>query len=190
MGLYIQKNLTYSIVAKISGTIFVLSVIFIPILEILYLIQMKSEKNYFNKIKQKENEYKEKYDIFKIIYLKENQGLGDALRIGLKYCTYNIVARMDSDDISVPNRFEKQVQEFEKDKGDTGASGMDGANGVDGKDGITPMLKVGDNNLWHVSYDNGNVWTSLIRVMPITFATMVGPRAMPHATSLRPMCWA
>lgn len=60
--------------------------------------------------------YKEKYDIFKIIYLKENQGLGDALRIGLKYCTYNIVARMDSDDISVPNRFEKQVQEFEKDK--------------------------------------------------------------------------
>ena len=63
MGLYIQKNLTYSIVAKISGTIFVLSVIFIPILEILYLIQMKSEKNYFNKIKQKENEYKEKYDI-------------------------------------------------------------------------------------------------------------------------------
>ena len=47
------------------------------------------------------------------------------------------------------------------DKGDTGASGMDGANGADGKDGITPMLKIGDNNLWHVSYDNGNVWTSL-----------------------------
>ena len=47
------------------------------------------------------------------------------------------------------------------DKGDTGTSGMDGANGVDGKDGITPMLKVDDNNLWHVSYDNGNVWTSL-----------------------------
>ena len=47
------------------------------------------------------------------------------------------------------------------DKGDTGASGMDGANGADGKDGITPMLKVDDNNLWHVSYDNGNVWTSL-----------------------------
>lgn len=63
MGLYIQKNLTDSIVAKISSTIFVLSVIFIPILEILYLIQMKLEKNYFNKIKQKENEYKEKYDI-------------------------------------------------------------------------------------------------------------------------------
>ena len=47
------------------------------------------------------------------------------------------------------------------DKGDTGASGMDGSNGADGKDGITPMLKIGDNNLWNVSYDNGNVWTSL-----------------------------
>ena len=47
------------------------------------------------------------------------------------------------------------------DKGDTGASGMDGANGADGKDGITPMLKVGDDNMWHVSNDNGNVWTSL-----------------------------
>ena len=47
------------------------------------------------------------------------------------------------------------------DRGDTGASGMDGANGADGKDGITPMLKVGDDNMWHVSYDNGNVWTSL-----------------------------
>lgn len=63
MGLYIQKNLTDSIVTKISATIFVLSVIFIPILEILYLFQRKAEKNYFNKMKQKENEYKEKYDI-------------------------------------------------------------------------------------------------------------------------------
>ena len=47
------------------------------------------------------------------------------------------------------------------DKGDTGANGMDGVNGADGKDGITPLLKVDDNNLWHVSYDNGNTWTSL-----------------------------
>ena len=60
--------------------------------------------------------YKGEYDIFKIIYLKENQGLGDALRIGMKYCTYNIVARMDSDDISVSNRFENQIREFETDK--------------------------------------------------------------------------
>ena len=45
--------------------------------------------------------------------------------------------------------------------GDTGTSGRDGINGIDGKDGITPMLKVGDNNLWHISYDSGNTWMSL-----------------------------
>lgn len=63
MGLYIQKNLTDSIITKISATIFVLSVIFIPILEMFYVFQRKAEKNYSNKMKQKENEYKEKYDI-------------------------------------------------------------------------------------------------------------------------------
>ena len=65
MGLYIQKNLTDSIITKISATIFVLSVIFIPILEMFYVFQRKAEKNYSNKMKQKENEYKEKYDIIK-----------------------------------------------------------------------------------------------------------------------------
>lgn len=61
-------------------------------------------------------EYEKKYNIFKIIYLEKNQGLGNALRVGLEQCSYNIVARMDSDDISVSNRFEKQIKEFEIDK--------------------------------------------------------------------------
>lgn len=59
-------------------------------------------------------QYKEKCDYLKTVYLKENRGLGEALKVGLEHCTYNIVARMDSDDISVPNRFEKQIREFEK----------------------------------------------------------------------------
>lgn len=67
MVVYLQKNLIDSIVAKISGTIFVLSIIFIPILEIFYILQRKIEKNYFNKMKQKENEFKEKYDIVKFV---------------------------------------------------------------------------------------------------------------------------
>lgn len=56
-----------------------------------------------------------KYE-FKIIKLNKNQGLGNALRIGLENCKYQIVARMDSDDICLPNRFEKQILEFEKNK--------------------------------------------------------------------------
>lgn len=44
----------------------------------------------------------------KVLGLKHNVGLGEALRIGLNACTSDIVARMDSDDISVPERFELQ----------------------------------------------------------------------------------
>ena len=40
-------------------------------------------------------------------------------------------------------------------KGDKGDSGQDG------KDGITPQLKIGDDNIWYVSYDGGQTWVSL-----------------------------
>ena len=53
--------------------------------------------------------------MFKFVLLKKNQGLGKALQIGLRYCTYDIVARMDTDDIAKKDRFEKQIREFEKD---------------------------------------------------------------------------
>lgn len=49
----------------------------------------------------------DKIDI-RVISLDENLGLSKALNEGLKACKYNYVARMDSDDISLPNRFEKQ----------------------------------------------------------------------------------
>jgi glycosyltransferase involved in cell wall biosynthesis len=52
-------------------------------------------------------------DIFKTIPLKENVGLGDALNIGLDICSYELVARMDTDDIAMPERFEKQLKVFE-----------------------------------------------------------------------------
>lgn len=51
---------------------------------------------------------------FKRVPLTENQGLGKALNEGLKHCSYNLVARMDSDDISCPDRFEKQMSIFAK----------------------------------------------------------------------------
>ena len=46
---------------------------------------------------------------------------------------------------------------------DTGvkAAGTDGADGTNGVDGRTPQLKIGDDNLWYVSYDNGQNWESL-----------------------------
>ena len=56
------------------------------------------------------NEYEQKTDgLLKIVCLKENEGLGVALAEGIKNCTFDIVGRMDADDISVPQRFEKQL---------------------------------------------------------------------------------
>lgn len=43
------------------------------------------------------------------VLLEENLGLANALTIGLAQCTHDIVARMDADDIALPNRFEVQI---------------------------------------------------------------------------------
>lgn len=51
---------------------------------------------------------------FKVVVLNKNQGLGNALRIGTKYVSTKWIARMDTDDIAVPNRFELQLREIEK----------------------------------------------------------------------------
>lgn len=59
------------------------------------------------------DEFKDK---LKIVRLEKNMGLGAALNAGLKECSYPLVARMDSDDISLPDRFEKQIKAFEADK--------------------------------------------------------------------------
>ena len=40
-------------------------------------------------------------------------------------------------------------------------NGKDGAKGDKGDTGTTPQLKIGEDNLWHVSYDNGATWVSL-----------------------------
>ena len=49
----------------------------------------------------------------KQIQLDNNIGLGLALNAGLSECTNELIARMDSDDFSMPNRCELQVKEFE-----------------------------------------------------------------------------
>ena len=50
----------------------------------------------------------------KSISLKENVGLGRALNFGLEHCKFSLVARMDTDDICLPNRFERQIEIFTK----------------------------------------------------------------------------
>lgn len=52
--------------------------------------------------------------ILRQVYLEKNGGLGNALRLGVEECTYELIARMDTDDISLPHRFERQVEFLKK----------------------------------------------------------------------------
>ncbi len=63
------------------------------------------------KVKFYENNYSK---IFKIIRNPVNQGLGIALNCGLKICKNELVARMDTDDISVNNRCEIELRYLEQ----------------------------------------------------------------------------
>lgn len=54
--------------------------------------------------------------LFNVIRLPNNQGLAAALNAGIKACRNDLIARMDSDDYSKPNRCEIQLGEFAKDK--------------------------------------------------------------------------
>lgn len=53
--------------------------------------------------------YEEKYGYFSVFRCEKNGGLGAALRIAVENAKFDYIARMDSDDISHPERFEKQV---------------------------------------------------------------------------------
>ena len=61
-------------------------------------------------LNQAVEKWKEKLgDNFKIIPLEKNVGLGKALNVGLSNCSNDLIARMDTDDICLPNRFKDQI---------------------------------------------------------------------------------
>ena len=53
-------------------------------------------------------------DVFNIVALEKNMGLGPALNKGILACKNNLIARIDADDISDEKRIEKQLKIFEK----------------------------------------------------------------------------
>lgn len=58
--------------------------------------------------------YKVRYDSFYVHRLKENQGHGIARKFGFEKCQYDYVAISDADDINMKNRFEIQMEYFDK----------------------------------------------------------------------------
>jgi glycosyltransferase involved in cell wall biosynthesis len=49
----------------------------------------------------------------RLVRLRDNVGLGEALEAGLEACAHEVVARMDADDISLPERFALQLPVIE-----------------------------------------------------------------------------
>lgn len=60
------------------------------------------------------SEYSAKYPIFNFIVNETNLGLGLALQKGVLACKNEIIARMDTDDIIPPYRFEHQMKKIEE----------------------------------------------------------------------------
>lgn len=58
------------------------------------------------------DELKQCYPVIRYLKLDKNYGLGMALHYGVKACENELIARMDTDDIAVENRFELQLQQF------------------------------------------------------------------------------
>ncbi len=51
---------------------------------------------------------------FRVIRSEKNLGCGGAKRLGFEQCRYPLIAMMDADDLSVPDRFEKQTGYFDR----------------------------------------------------------------------------
>ena len=51
-------------------------------------------------------------DIFQIVRLEKNVGIGAATNIGLQYCKNDLIAKMDADDVAVLQRCELQLAMF------------------------------------------------------------------------------
>ncbi len=52
---------------------------------------------------------------FPVVYLERNMGHGEARRICFEHCRHDLIALMDADDLSVPERFQKQLACFASD---------------------------------------------------------------------------
>ena len=62
------------------------------------------------------DDYEKQYpDLIKRVKMKKHAGLGVALAEGIQNCSNELIARMDADDISRKDRFEKQIKLFMSD---------------------------------------------------------------------------
>ena len=65
------------------------------------------------------------------------------------------------EDTGVKAQGDKGDQGDQGETGATGPQGPQGETGAAGKDAVTPQFKIGDDNYWYVSVDNGATWQKL-----------------------------
>lgn len=82
--------------------------------EIVLVVDGEVPKEINDVIEKYVSELNDSETTFKVIRLEKNVGHGEARRICLNNCSFDVVALMDADDISVPYRFEKQASYFRK----------------------------------------------------------------------------
>ena len=59
------------------------------------------------------DKYEKQYpDLIKRVKLHCHMGLGAALSEGIRHCSYELIARMDADDVACKERFERQIDYF------------------------------------------------------------------------------
>lgn len=85
--------------------------------------------------------YDSKYSLLKIIRSEKNVGHGNARRMGLENCSFNLIALMDADDICVLDRFEKQIETF-KNNEELSIVGGQIKEFIGGKDNIVGIRQV------------------------------------------------
>ena len=105
MSLYIKekpKNLDLAIASMINQTIKPDEIVIVK------------DGPITNELQEVLDNYNRDYPgMINIVGYDENRGLGLALNYGLEHCRNELVARMDTDDVSKPVRCEKQLKRFE-----------------------------------------------------------------------------
>ena len=94
-----------------------------------------------NEINEVIEKYENKYEIFNVIRLEKNGGLGNALKIAVKRAKYDLIARMDSDDVAIKDRFEQQLKVFSE-QPELDILGGDISEFIDAEDNIVAYRKV------------------------------------------------
>ncbi|RLJ70439.1 glycosyl transferase family 2 [Hydrogenivirga caldilitoris] len=85
-----------------------------PFDEIVLVIDGPLPKDLYEEIETQKSLLKDKLVLVKN---KENLGLAKSLNIGIRYCKNEYIARMDTDDISLPYRFRIQLDFLKKNPG-------------------------------------------------------------------------